>query len=452
MRIAGNDVNGAFYDASIAGAGTDYSQQDVAQLSLSDIVCSATTTVTSVVGGFTAAMIGNAIRITGGGATSGYYFITARTDTNTITVDRTPGTVAAGTGNVGGAAITHKRLLDNANAVGDKVVAGNIVYIQGSGSDTPSSADYANTTGFYTPVSGSSGTARVQLIGETGRPRFASNGLIFYNWTFCFVKNLYLTTTSNNSGSFGIINCAGNDTVQNLVIDTNNQTGILGIYINGTNVRVLDTEIKSGTSSPTSSAGCHGINNTNYGAYVENCNIHHMRAKGILDSGGGTVIRNTKVWGCVDNSIDLAAALTPSSVVNCTVDAGQGHALLIAQVTLFGMDIRNSIFSNHTGSGKYGISIAAGTAAANDLIKNFVDYNCYYNNTSNFNAISAGAHDTQGTDPQYVSASTGDFTLGTNLKGLGYLPYLDPGAVQRQEAGAGGTTIAGTALLRGMVG
>ena len=67
VRIAGSDVNGGGYDASLAGAGTDYSQQDAAQLTLADIVCSNTTTVTSVVGGFTAAMIGNAIWLTGGG-------------------------------------------------------------------------------------------------------------------------------------------------------------------------------------------------------------------------------------------------------------------------------------------------------------------------------------------------------------------------------------------------
>src|SRR5216684_2306337 len=83
----GSNLNGACFDSTIANAGTDYSQQATAQLSLSDMATTGvTTTVTSVTGGFTAAMIGNCLRIDSGtNWTLGWYQITARTDTNTIT-------------------------------------------------------------------------------------------------------------------------------------------------------------------------------------------------------------------------------------------------------------------------------------------------------------------------------------------------------------------------------
>lgn len=95
IRTTGSDTNGGMY---VSGAGIDYSQQDAAQLSLSDVVTNGTTTVTSATGGFTANMVNNGINIAGT-----VYQITARTDTNTITVDRTVGAASGQTGKVGGA-------------------------------------------------------------------------------------------------------------------------------------------------------------------------------------------------------------------------------------------------------------------------------------------------------------------------------------------------------------
>src|SRR3954451_13297180 len=90
VRTGGSDSNGGLFTSGQAGAGTDYSQQDAAQLSLTDVVTDGTTTVTSAVGGFTAAMIGNGINIAGT-----CYMIATRSSTNTITVDRV---IAADTG------------------------------------------------------------------------------------------------------------------------------------------------------------------------------------------------------------------------------------------------------------------------------------------------------------------------------------------------------------------
>lgn len=98
IRSTGDDSQGGLFAAGQAGAGTDYSQQDAAQLSLTDVVTNGTTTVTSATGGFTAAMIANGINIAGT-----CYMIATRSNTNTITVDRTIGAASGQTGKVGGA-------------------------------------------------------------------------------------------------------------------------------------------------------------------------------------------------------------------------------------------------------------------------------------------------------------------------------------------------------------
>src|SRR5665213_742645 len=88
LRTTGATTNGSGYDPSISGAGTDYSQQDAPQLSVADAVFNGTTTVTSVTGGFTSSMIGNAFYDSITGAT-GRTFITAVGSSNSITVSST---------------------------------------------------------------------------------------------------------------------------------------------------------------------------------------------------------------------------------------------------------------------------------------------------------------------------------------------------------------------------
>ena len=100
----GNALNGGGYRT--VGGSTDYSGQTTAQLTVTDLVSNGTTTLTSVTGGFTAAMIGNVLQVSGGTVPAGFYEIITNADPNTITVDRT---VAAGTGStakVGGALAT----------------------------------------------------------------------------------------------------------------------------------------------------------------------------------------------------------------------------------------------------------------------------------------------------------------------------------------------------------
>jgi hypothetical protein len=105
IRTGGNDDNGGGFNAALAG--TDYTLQDAAQLSLTDLACASNTTLTSATGGFTAAMAGNLIHIISGtNDAPGWYEITAVASSNSVTIDRTcatGGNMTDGVGKVGGA-------------------------------------------------------------------------------------------------------------------------------------------------------------------------------------------------------------------------------------------------------------------------------------------------------------------------------------------------------------
>jgi hypothetical protein len=453
VRVGGNDQNGAAFDAAIAGAGTDYSQQDAAQLALTDLATpgAASTTLTSATGGFTAAMIGNGIRIRSGtNFTVGVYFITAYTDTNTVTLDRTPsaaGAGASGAGNVGGAVATLKKILDQATATsGERPVPGNIVYIRGSGIDRPTSADYTQSGHSVMNSLASAVNGRVFVIGENGRPRIECNGLLFHEAHNFWFENLYLAATGGTNLGLGLVN--GNATTYiNNIFDLANQNGSCISARAG--AHVLFNEMFSHETAPTSNANAHGVLfNGNYTAVVKWNHIHHMGANGIhTASPGSVVVEENLIHDCKDNGIRISTIRTDmsSSIHANTIDANEGHGIYVdASAGMLTLSILNNNITNHVGSGKAGISVA-GTLAVNDRLKHLCDHNNLYNNATDYDGISAGANDTA-LDPGYSSGHQ----IGTNLKALAYpaaallgstsRSFMDVGAFQREEASGGGAT------------
>ena len=85
IRADGSPTNGGGFADLDPGTSVDYSQQASAQLGVSDAATDgAGTGVSSVTGGFTAAMVGNVMYLSG--TSEGWYQITAYTDTNNVTV------------------------------------------------------------------------------------------------------------------------------------------------------------------------------------------------------------------------------------------------------------------------------------------------------------------------------------------------------------------------------
>lgn len=470
VRTDGSDENGAFYDATISGAGTDYTDQASHQAAWTNLSCLVADDAgrlairdASAGGLFTSAMIGNAIRIRAGTSwTYGYYFIVSVTSSDVVVLDRSPAGGAdrtGGSGKVGGAALTLKKVADSANATNEKCVAGNTIYIRGSGTDTPSSDDYTFTTHF-TPVAGTTTAGRTQIIGYNGRPRIKCNGLIFYNAILMSYEGLYLTCSSNSNGSLGLVHGVGIEII-NCVLDAANQTAMVCATLSGA---VVNCELKGGRSA--ASSGGYGISTLDYITRVVGCKIREVGEHAIrLGSASHAVeVVNTIIYKPYGDAVRTSTGSYQfgSLVANCTIDQVQGYGIYLVDASaVAGFTIINNIFSNISQASKEAIYCAAGSLALNDRLRGFIDYNFFYNNTADHALLSAGANSGTGTDPGYVDPSNGDHRIGTALKALGFpgqflnatgsIGYMDPGAVQREEpsgSGGGGPLVGPGRLIR----
>lgn len=122
---AGNANNGGGFDPVSGTPGFDYSQQNSAQVTYTDLVIGAinTSTLTSAAHPFTAAHVGNIINITGGTGFTVQRVQVLSVTATVATIDVSAGTVSStgGTGYLGGA-------LNNAEACAALMVSGNTFY------------------------------------------------------------------------------------------------------------------------------------------------------------------------------------------------------------------------------------------------------------------------------------------------------------------------------------
>jgi len=128
VRTGGNNENGGGFHNRVPGTSVDYTFQNAPQLDLTDIACAGAgvTTITSVVGGFTAEMVGNIIKFhAGANFLTEFFEIVTVNSANSVTLDRTPatGVGANGHGKVGGGQV-------NCDLLDSVVVPGNTIYIQ----------------------------------------------------------------------------------------------------------------------------------------------------------------------------------------------------------------------------------------------------------------------------------------------------------------------------------
>lgn len=152
VRTTGADTNGGGFKAT--GTGTDYSQQDAAQFSGTDLVIDAVTNtkVTSVGHSFVSSDVGNLIQISAGtGFTTGFFEVVSVSG-GAATLDRSAGTLGStgGTWALGGAVATPGK-------IGGVLVAGNVAYVK-AGTYTITNTTANTASG---PVNPAAGTAWV---------------------------------------------------------------------------------------------------------------------------------------------------------------------------------------------------------------------------------------------------------------------------------------------------
>jgi hypothetical protein len=459
VRASGNVLNGGGFDSAISGAGTNFADQDSPQLSPSDLATpsAGSTTLTSVSGGFTSAMIGNCIRIASGtNFTPGYYFITARTDTNTVTLDRTAsssGAGASGVGRVGGAFATLASLHSGGTitlpTITTPLAAGHVVNIRGSGGENPASADYTSTGYFQFPA-GNFTDGLIVFRGYNGRPRHDGNGLTFWNCNFQQFENLRCKFTGNGNPVEGFIDGNVHLHCHNVWVDQNgiDQSGIQ----DATSVRFCRLFNTGTTTTGTGSRVAISTGVNTYNGTVAYNVIEGWRGGGMsvtaMPSVCFNVIANCRSHGIVLSAGDSIRGLSiqHNSIYNNTGDGiRMADSNTIAQAYL-----RDNILEANTG---FGINCTVNATALNDrLIRRNMARNFFFNNTSgNQQNKSAGDSDVTLSGSAFTNAAAGDFTLnnttggGASVRsaqivfpGIAGTGYPDGGAIQSQPTGGGG--------------
>ena len=394
VRTTGNQNNGGGF---VAGAtGTDYSQQDDAEDSGTDLACAdgdlASPVITSATHNFIAADVGNIIHITAGtGWTAGWYEIVS-VDTNAATLDRACGTDGAKTGGtwyLGGAfAITGNLASDFFGATAK--TAGNTVYIKNGthalGETISAGAD--GTTSAPIKVIGYKST-RGDAPTLTDRPLINCAALTINCAQYFFWENLSFTGTS---GSRTVYTAAGEGINKYINCKFHNtSTGSCFEMDAGTNYFIGCEFI---------AAGGTGLEASNTSCFVYGCYFHDSVIGIDSTSGGGVPIINCVFDTC--SSYGIYAATSNPIIVNCTI---YNCAIGIGVTTVGTPNLINNIISGCT---SYGLS-SSGTAYSY-----YSDFNLWHNDTDigGTNYVK-GANDVTD-DPLLTAPATGTFSIGSD--------------------------------------
>jgi hypothetical protein len=377
VRTGGAETNGGGYDSTISGAGTDYSDQDAPQLSITDLTSTNSTTCTSVLSTFTSAMVGNILRLASGtGTTTGYYMVTTYVSASQITLDRVSGTYTAGVAKIGGAHISLKSHA-TAGTLGTPILtsplaAGHTVNIRGAGGNP----DYDYSGGYWTFVAGDTTSGVIKFIGIGTRPVIKVSGLLSYNTAYQHWENFQFNfmTSPPTYTTYGIV-IGVSSHIFNVIVDvngcdTNVFNGTAGIASTGTSIENVEVKNTGGTTAGTLYAfgAGTGYENASYrGVY-----IHDVRGGAFnFSAQSASLLRDVIIANCHNTtaSIKIATATTQyiNSLENVTIDNGAGDGIQTVALVLGNTIIRNCIISNHSQASKYGINITNGSATANEL-------------------------------------------------------------------------------------
>ena len=453
MRAGGSDTNGGGYDGENYAGGVNYADQDSPQATLttSSTVHSTTTQINVAVGDYTVTAndVGNCILITSGTATQGYYFITTvDIPNNRWTMDRSVGASSATVaGKMGGAHASFKQYMTGGAAgtpsITSPLIAGNTINVRGSGTDNGTTADFdytANGANYWTATSGSSTNGWIKIVGYNGRPVIKHPGLLIYSVSGWWCENIKFINTGANY-SIGVINYTVMS--KNCIYDQAGYDNTVCATISAMDNYFLNT-------GSTSSGSTYSITPGSYGGDISGNFFLGTRGPAISVNNIAKFTNNL----IVNNKSSVAAVVVTNTntswtttIVGNTIynSAGDGiRATTAAGIT--GSVIYNNIIANNTG---YGINFTTGTASFNNRNVQILDYNNIYSNTAGaYNGCSAGSHDTA-LNPSFTNTGTYDFSVGTNMKAIGYpsligrysatTSYVDAGVAQRQESGGGGS-------------
>tara|TARA_R110000868_G_scaffold72068_1_gene210263 strand:- start:214 stop:1557 length:1344 start_codon:yes stop_codon:yes gene_type:complete len=431
VRSTGSDTNSFGF---VTGAsGTDWSQQDAAQYSVTDGVTAGTTTITSASANFGTDVVGNLIYVQGGTApiTAGWYQITVRTNSTTITVDRSTG-LTAGTGatlKIGGAAATI------APALALMTVSGMQMYVKATATYSiataltfPAGMNYGispNRMSGYTTTRGDNGRAVIKTTAAVA-------GIVVGTVAGCLIENFELD--GNSTGTTGLsYGGAQIGTVSNVWAHHWTAEGIINTFGNLT-FSFCEVSNCAGTTSSfvigtgiASVVGCYSHDNTKTGfsslsapfICCVSANNTGATSDGFLSTSGAMI------YGCVAYN--------------------NGRAGINYNIGSVGMCIGNILVSNTT----YGINTNY-SATVTPIMQN-MNFNAFYNNTSGArNRLGVGVNDVTLTGVPFTNAAGGDYSLnntagqGAACRSVGFpgtapfgTGYEDIGPLRHQDPSSG---------------
>lgn len=350
-------------------------------------------------------------------------------------------------------AATTRKLFNNNGTSGD-AMPGWIVELQSGHSETM-------TAELRLWRAGDTTSGRIILRGASGAgtlPVITFNQDAFLFW----VLNSYITIQD-----FECRNSAAGKTVSRAIYcDRGDQLIVSGMKIDHSNnfyiaIQITSTQngatIIANTVGQTANVGMFVDNNG--GLLLENNYIHGAGSHGISCGvpGLSTAIRDNIIVGNTGDGIHITSAVSDGrfsyEISGNTLDSNGSDGI---EVTAFSrLWILNNIFSNNGG---YGLKFSdaghtdALLACQATVLNNQTNTNtsgAYFSATSNYsyNNCPWATGDT-GLAPSYAGGT--NYSIGTNLKAKGYplagtlfvgtysttYSYVDPGASQRQEAGA----------------
>lgn len=451
VASTGSDTNGGGF---VSGAsGTDFSQQDAAQITFTDLVIGVTTTqLTSVLNPFGSTHPGNLINITGGsGCTTGWYSISS-VATVTATMDRSVGTAASTcTGKLGGRLATLGQAHTN-------LKSSNIVWFKGTqtftsaitfGAQEDTSAVTTGPTQYvgYTSTHGDGGLATVTTSTNSTKLFIlnAESGILFKNITF-----------SNTAGTRANCVDGGGAGTQGIEIFDHDVFDGCQIAIDGDAATIFPIGFLVVQNTTIKNSISHGIINSGTIFFIDSYMLNNGGTGILATSGAGPqfdpVIVTHSVFSGNAKNLDInhddsAASsgfrmfyLDGVAVVNATGNSIDRNASTVWDT----MIVRNTINYNNTGFGvRY---------KTQGFELNLSQANGYGSNTGgNFSNVT-------GTVPVTITAApfTGapDYSLnstaggGAALKGVGQpgtttgigTGHIDIGPLQSSGSGGGGQT------------
>lgn len=460
----------------VGASGTDYTKQNAAQFSVTDLAIDAVdnTKVTSATIGFDATSPGNTLIVSAGaGFTTGTFEILS-VAAGVATLDRAVGTIGStgGTAKLGGA----KSRLDDCDGV---LVAGNTIYVE--------AGTYTSTTTNTLTADGTA-TAKIRVIGytsggsqtdaditEANMPVMtsATNSIAIITMTgapFWSFRNIKITHTAGTRGngivtsgsitSFGpqLYNCVFDGCLSGINEGSVNMAGMQACRCtirNSTSHGVVLNSASS-TTVPMSFDSCHIYSNAGAGITAASSNLQGLSIKRSVIHGntganghGIWLQQTTAGWNAVIIDID-------SNVLYNNAQSGLRAEFTTTHPIL---GITNNILVSN---GAYGVSFA--TAGMADTMWAKVYANAYYNNTSGARQnFVTGDGDVTLSGVPFTSAGSNDFTLDNTasegaacrsaafpsavgaLGGTAGTNYGDIGPLQAQATAGGGTVAYGFA-------